>query len=85
MTYQLELEWIEEEIIQSKVDHYFLCNIDIPWEEDPLREYPDQKDRERLFARFHELILNSNKPFAILKGDESQRLQEALSYLNNIQ
>tara|TARA_B110000211_G_C13980235_1_gene509028 strand:+ start:314 stop:826 length:513 start_codon:yes stop_codon:yes gene_type:complete len=83
--YKLQVDWIEEQIEKDDCDFYFLCSIDLPWEEDPLREYPDQKDRERLFARFHELILNSNKPFAILKGDESQRLQEALSYLNNIQ
>lgn len=83
--YQLTIDWIEEEILQSKVDHYFLCDIDIPWEEDPLREHPDENDRKRLFDRYHELVMKTGVPYIILHGNEDQRLLEVLSYLNEIQ
>jgi NadR type nicotinamide-nucleotide adenylyltransferase len=83
--YKLKVDWIEEEIEKDNCDFYLLCSVDLPWEEDPLREYPDQKDRERLFSRFYELVVKTKKPFAILKGVESERLKEALSSLNKIQ
>jgi NadR type nicotinamide-nucleotide adenylyltransferase len=82
--YKLKVDWIEEEIEKDECDFYFLCDIDLPWEEDLLREYPIKKDRERLFARYHELIVKTNTPFAILEGNETQRLKDALSYLNKI-
>ena len=79
--YKLKVDWIEEEIENDECDFYFLCGTDIAWKDDPLRENPDQKDRDRLLRRYHELILQSKKPYAILKGNESDRLEDALKYL----
>ncbi len=33
--------FIEEQLAKRKVDHYFLCQPDLPWVKDQLREYPD--------------------------------------------
>ena len=83
--YQLKVDWIEEEIKNDGSDFYFLCGTDIKWKDDPLRENPDQKDREKLFKRYRELILQSKKPYAILTGSENNRLKDALNYLKKIQ
>ncbi|MCP2936668.1 AAA family ATPase, partial [Salmonella enterica subsp. enterica serovar Typhimurium] len=32
--------WILEQIVERKYDLYLLCNIDLPWTKDELREYP---------------------------------------------
>src|SRR5579871_1548096 len=41
--------WILDEIVRRKYDGYLLCNTDLPWAPDPLREYPDPGIRERLY------------------------------------
>jgi len=53
-------------------DHLFLCEPDIPWEADKLRENP--LDRERLFQLYKVVLENSKKPFTILKGTIEQRI-----------
>jgi nicotinamide riboside kinase len=52
-------------------DHYFLCAPDIPWEPDPLRENPS--DRDRLFEIYQRELVAFNRPFTILKGDLKTR------------
>jgi len=83
--YKLKVDWIEEEIKNDGCDFYFLCGTDITWENDSFRENPDKKDRERLFRRYHELILQSKKPYTILKGNETARVMGALEHLKKIQ
>ena len=36
--------WILNEIVRRKYDGYLLANTDLPWADDPLREYPDPGD-----------------------------------------
>src|SRR5438045_976931 len=33
--------WILNQIVERKNDLYLLCNVDLPWVKDELREYPD--------------------------------------------
>ncbi|HUQ65186.1 MAG TPA: ATP-binding protein, partial [Flavitalea sp.] len=33
--------WILKQIALRKYDFYFLCDVDLPWVKDELREYPD--------------------------------------------
>ena len=53
-------------------DLYFLCAPDIPWEYDPQRENPF--DRDRLFE-IHKMILQSNSlPFHVVSKDFRSRI-----------
>ncbi len=45
--------------------YYILCPPDIPWEADPLREHPE--DRERLYELYKGAILRYDLSFEILK------------------
>lgn len=56
---------------QQKFDHYFLCAPDIPWEEDPLRENP--LDRDRLFESYRKELIAYQRPFTVLAGDLQSR------------
>ena len=58
---------------QQKFDHYFLCFPDIPWEEDPLRENPN--DREILFKIYLNELKKNNLPFTIISGNLETRLK----------
>ena len=41
--------FILDEIKKRKYDLYLLCNIDLPWVKDELREYPDLETRQKLY------------------------------------
>lgn len=65
---------IEQLYQEETFDHLFLCDTDIPWEEDPLREHPEC--REELFALYLELIQAKTKNFTIVKGSLEERLRQ---------
>lgn len=73
---QIQLLWESQEF-----DHYFLCKPDIPWEEDPLRENP--MDRDRLFAIYENQLKELNLPYSILLGSRDQRQKRMDEVLHN--
>lgn len=54
-------------------EHYFLCKPDIPWEADPLRENPENRDE--LFKLYLNELKLSNRRFTILEGSIENRLK----------
>ncbi|MEP7238599.1 MAG: AAA family ATPase [Ferruginibacter sp.] len=76
--------WILNRIAERKYDLYLLCNIDIPWVKDELREYPDLVTREKLFHHYKDIMLNQNVPWAYISGGGEERLQKAVAAVNNL-
>ena len=76
--------FILDEIVQRPYDLYLLCNTDLPWGSDKLREYPDLKTREALFRTYKDLLINQNTPWVEIKGLEDQRLQMGIHAVKNI-
>ena len=68
--------WILDMIDQQHYDLYLLCNTDIPWEPDPLRENPE--DRERLFELYKTELEERKLPYAIIGGTGKERLENAI-------
>jgi NadR type nicotinamide-nucleotide adenylyltransferase len=66
---------IREHVANQKIDLYLLCRPDIPWEEDPLRENPF--DREVLFDRYINHLNQLNKTCVIIEGSLEKRLEKA--------
>lgn len=62
-------------------DHYFLCRPDIEWEEDPLREHPEQRDE--LFTWYLRELTDRGLPFTIVEGDLDQRVETCLRAIDN--
>jgi hypothetical protein len=56
----------------QEFDHYFLCKPDIPWEYDPLRENPNNRDE--LFELYQQDLQKLNRPFTILHSNIQERL-----------
>ena len=72
------------EISKRKYDLYLLCNIDLPWVKDELREYPDIEVRKKLFHYYHEVLTEQKVPWIIISGNYEERLAHALKAVNKI-
>lgn len=57
---------IHTDWLGDRVTGYLLCSPDIPWEEDPQREAPE--DRVALFALYQQALTNAGKPFEVISG-----------------
>jgi NadR type nicotinamide-nucleotide adenylyltransferase len=69
------LEWIN----QRDYDLYLLCRPDIPWEPDPLRENPENRDD--LFDQHVDELNHYNKDFEIVEGEGEDRLDLAVNHV----
>jgi NadR type nicotinamide-nucleotide adenylyltransferase len=56
-----------------------LMNVDIPWEEDPLREHP--LERQNLFEQYEKQLIDRQSTFEIISGTGSARTENALAAL----
>ncbi len=65
--------------IMSHKRHYLLCHYDVPWEADPLRENPD--DREELFALYQDKLDFYQLGYSIISGDIEARLNQAMTVI----
>ncbi len=61
---------------KHKYDLFFLTDVDVPWEKDDLRDAPN--NREQTFEIFKQALITNDKPFVVLTGDASTRLQKAI-------
>jgi NadR type nicotinamide-nucleotide adenylyltransferase len=70
--------WVFHEIPQRTYDLILLTATDLPWEPDPLREYPQLEMREYFFEKYRKLVEGSGFPFSIVSGDREKRLKFSL-------
>ena len=77
-------DFILEEINTRKYDLYLLCNLDLPWVRDELREYPDEKPRQELFAIYKNILENQTTPWQLISGIGEARLQNAIEAVDHI-
>lgn len=76
--------WIEEQLAQRKYDLYLLCNTDLPWVKDELREYPDLATREKLFTMYKTMMQNQSVPWVEIKGTSNERLHQAIAAVDDL-
>ena len=74
--------WILNKIVEQNYDLYLLCNTDLPWVKDQLREYPDLKNRQLLYHMYKDIMINQSVPWIDISGNYSQRLQKAIISIN---
>lgn len=67
-----------EEIASRSYDLYLLCNIDLPWAPDEMREYPDEQPRIELYTIYKDLLINQTTPWVEISGSYEQRLAKAV-------
>ena len=76
--------WLLDQIIERKYDLYLLCNTDLPWVKDELREYPDLKTRDQLYHIYKDIMINQSTPWVDISGDYDQRLQKAIKAVDQL-
>jgi len=75
--------WILNNIAERKYDLYLLCNTDLPWINDELREYPVKAVREKLYNIYEDLLINQQVPWIEIRGNYEERLAIAIQAVNN--
>lgn len=73
---------IESLLQTQEFDLYFLCNTDLPWEFDKLRENPN--DRERLFEIYKARLDELKLPYIIIEGNMEQRIIKAYETIQSL-
>jgi NadR type nicotinamide-nucleotide adenylyltransferase len=76
--------FILDQVAVRVYDLYLLCNVDLPWEKDPLREYPDLKRRELLFGMYKDILINQPVPWALISGTKEERLKAAVNAVDKL-
>jgi NadR type nicotinamide-nucleotide adenylyltransferase len=76
--------WILNRIAERKYDLYLLCNIDLPWVKDELREYPDLISRQKLYHHYKDIMVNQPVPWVDISGGYEERLKKAIEAVDNL-
>ena len=77
-------QFILDQIARRKYDLYLLCNIDLKWTHDELREYPDFETRQRLYQIYKDIMLNQPVSWIEISGDKEERLQKAIQAVDSL-
>jgi nicotinamide riboside kinase len=73
---------LEKAAKKHKYDLFILTDVDVPWEKDDLRDAPSKrKDNLRVFE---DVLIRYNKPYLTLSGSKENRVQEAISWIDNL-
>lgn len=75
---------ILEYITARPYDLYLLTYIDIAWEEDPQREYPDPAMREYFYNIYKDLVSASGVPWVEIRGSFEERKLLAVAAVDNL-
>jgi NadR type nicotinamide-nucleotide adenylyltransferase len=73
--------WILNRIAERKYDGYLLCNVDLPWVKDNLREYPDLETRNKLYHFYRDILINQNIPWVEINGSYRERFERAVKFV----
>lgn len=77
-------DWILEQIVHRKYDLYFLCDVDLEWVKDELREYPDLESRQQLFHIYKDCMINQDVPWVHIRGDYEERFRSAINAVDQL-
>ena len=71
-------------IVNRKYDLYLLCEPDIPWVKDELREYPDLDTRHKLYHHYKDALIHQHTPWIVVSGDYENRFEMAKNAVNQM-
>jgi nicotinamide riboside kinase len=75
--------WIVETIANTPVDLFLVCDTDLPWVPDPVRENGGEM-RDRLESRYMELIREFGFPFRVVSGTGEKRLLSGAHFIGSM-
>jgi len=69
-------------LAKQEYHYYLLTNIDVPWQQDDLRDRPE--DRQNMFINFENCLKKNNFRYEILQGDHPSRLKKAIQIVEGL-
>lgn len=69
-----------DELPKHPYDFYLLMDIDLPWEDDPLRDFPNL--REHFMEVWHRELKTLNANYTVISGQSKERFQNAVNAIN---
>lgn len=76
-------DFFEENVKSLRYDLYLLTGIDVPWEEDPLRDAP--QERENHYTYFKKRLMDNNLPFIEVSGSQEERLNRTVQIAKDLE
>ena len=70
-----------DELPKHPYDFYLLMNIDLPWEDDPLRDFPNM--REHFMEVWHRELQELGANYTVISGQAEERLQNAVRAIDH--
>jgi len=74
--------WLERQIRKCNIDLFLLCNNELPWIPDLVRENGGEM-RDRLFNMYKEELTNYDLNYQIVQGKDEERFNSALYSVEN--
>jgi NadR type nicotinamide-nucleotide adenylyltransferase len=69
-------DWIKETAAARRPDLYILCDIDVPWVADGVRDRGERRDEMQ--SLFHRAVAKSGAPHIDVRGDVAHRMAAAV-------
>lgn len=76
--------WILEQIANRTYDFYILTDIDMPWQDDPMREHPSPQERKYFYNIYKDIVQQSGLPWVVVSGGHEERLKTALHAIHTV-
>lgn len=76
-------DWVVKAFSLSRADLYLVCEPDIPWYPDPLRENPGEA-RHRLMQRYIQLLEEYGYPYRMVNGEGDERVKQAIDWVTEM-
>ena len=73
--------WLIDEIRKTKIDLFLVCDIDLPWIDDPVRENGGET-RQILHNSYTKNIFDFGFRYRIVRGFDEIRFQNALKFVD---
>lgn len=77
-------DWIQRTWERECPHLYILCDIDIAWEYDPLREAPDISQRIELFNLYKRTLDKAHRNYIVASGSVAQRVELVRNQLQTL-
>jgi len=74
-------EFVDNQLKKGFFDLYLICEPDLPWEPDPVREHGT--DREYFFERYSQEVIKTGKPMIKINGSGYLRTARAIQAINH--
>ncbi len=75
--------WMDNSLKFNKVDLFLVCDTDIPWIEDNIREYGG-----KMRLKFHDMCIEEIKKlqgrYEIINGEGDERIKKAINLIENL-